>query len=524
MGGKRMKKKIHILSFIVIFLIILGFQYKVEYDIRSQTPSDSWSKEVEIAKADLYAYPKLIKNDKDNIIAFNDGDKVQIVVTDELGKKIKEKTFETKAGLIKEVNLLKGQEFFYLSFSLYEDGANLLKTIKLDKELNEVEQTKAENITETYQIGEEILIVGYSDKIEILDMAKNSKLDLKIKGATLFSGVQTEKGYLLTYSNGEDGFSYITVDSGVASIPKVAGVFNKTGNMAFLRSATSSDSKNGYLLVEYSVQGDLAGTRVLRFALDGSSINGSELYVNDNNNVYNVIGAYSEEGARFFATTDRIFGIKDLQNNIVDFTLKGDKVASYTYASRLPKLTIYPAVSGDEIVYCGYNKPGDFGIYLASQNDEFKKVNNVHLPIERTQATLNTLQGVIYSLVYIIYPIKWIMPIVLIIAIMSFLSYSYTDKKKKVYYLFICLVSTALKVAVVLSNSYGDNLYLLPQELAHKWVGILISIVISVICYSFGYRIYERDLEGMPISSFFLALTLDAMLTMMIFVPFFLTL
>ena len=507
-----------------MLLLIVGFQYKVEYDIRSQTPSAKWSKEVSIANADVYTYPKIIKSDKNNIIAFNDGDKVQLVVTDDFGKKIKGKTLETKAGLIKEVNLLKGQEYIYLSFSLYEDGANLLKTIKLDKELNEVEQTETENITETYQIGEEILIVGYADKIEILDMAKNSKLDLKIKGATLFSGVETEKGFMLTYANGEEGFNYITVESGVASMSKTAGVFNKTGNMAFLRSATASDSENGYLLVEYSVQGNLVGVRVLRFALDGSSKNSSELYVNDNKNVYNIIGTYSEEGARFFGTTDRIFGTKDLQKSIVDFTFKGDKVSSYTYASRLAKLTIYPAVSEDTIVYCGYNKPGDFGVYLGSQNDEFKKINNVHLPIEKTQATLNTLQGVMYSLVYIIYPIKWIMPTTLIIAIMSFLSYSFSDKKKKVYFSLICLVSAALKVAVVMSNSYGDNLYLLPQILAHKWVGILISIVISVICYSFGYKLYKEDLEGMPISSFFLALTLDAMLTMMIFVPFFLTL
>jgi hypothetical protein len=519
-----MKKKRYIISFIVMFILILGFQYKVEYDIRSQTPSDKWSKEVAIGKADVNTYPKILKNEKDNIIAFNDGDKVQIVVADDLGKKIKEKTFETKSGLVKEVNLLKGQGFFYLSFSIYENGANILKTIKLDKELNEVEQTKIENITETCQIGEEILIVGFKDKIEVLDMSKNSKLNLNVKGATLFSGVETEKGFMVTYANGEEGFKYVTVENGVVSIPKLAGVFNKTGNLTLLRAATSSDGENGYLLVEYSVKGEFVGTRILRFALDGSSENPSELYINNNKNVYNVIGTCSKEGARFFATTDRLFGTKDWQQSIVDFTLKGDKVASYTYASRLDKLTIYPAISGDTIVYCGYSKPGEFGVYLAAQNDEFKKINNVHLPIEKEQAALNTLQGFIYSLVYIIYPIKWIMPIGLIIAIMTFFSYSFTDEKKKLYFLLICIVSSALKVAVVLSNSYGDNLYLLPQILAHKWVGVLISIGISAMCYFAGYNRYKEDLEGMPISSFFIALTLDAMLTMMIFVPYFLTL
>lgn len=519
-----MKKKVYVISFIIMFLVILGFQYKVDYDIRSQTPSDKWSKEVAIAKADIYTSPKILKSDKNNIIAFNDGDKLKVVITDDLGKKIKEKSFETKAGLIKEVNLLKGQGFFYLSFSFYENGANILKTIKLDKELNEVEQTKIENVTETYQVGEEILIVGHKDKIEVLDMSNNSKLNLNIKGATLFSGVETEKGYMITYCNGEEGFSYITVQNGVASMPKLAGILNKSVAMTFIRTSTSSDAENGYVLVEYSVQGDFIGTRILRFALDGSSKDASELYVNENKMVYNILGTYSKEGARFFATTERLFGTKDWQQSIVDFTLKGDKVASYEFASRLDRLTIYPAVAGDTIVYCSYNKANEYGIYLGSQNEQFKKINNVHLPIEKKQAVLNTLQGFIYSLVYIIYPIKWIMPVVLIIAIVTFFSYSFSEEKKKLYFIITCLVSVALKVAVVLSNSYGNNLYLLPQVLAHKWVGILISIVISAICYSFGYKRYKEDLEGMPISNFFIALTLDAMLTMMIFVPFFLTL
>ncbi|MCB2291249.1 hypothetical protein LGK97_16090 [Clostridium sp. CS001] len=519
-----MKKRVYVISFIMIFLLILGFQYKVDYDIRSQAPSDKWSKEVVIAKADVYTSPKILKSDKNNIIAFNDGDKLKVVIADDLGKKVKEKSFETKAGLIKEVNLLKGQGFFYLSFSFYENGANILKTIKLDKELNEVEQTKTENVTETYQVGEEILIVGHKDKVEVLDMSKNSKLNLNIKGATLFSGVKIEKGFMITYCNGEEGFSYITVENGVASTPKIAGVLNKSGAMTFMRTSTSSDAENGYVLVEYSVQGEFVGTRVLRFALDGSSKEASELYINENKIVYNILGTYSKEGARFFATTERVFGKKDWQKSIVEFILKGDKVASYNFASRLARLTIYPAVAEDTIVYCSYNKENEYGIYMGSQNEQFKKVNNVHLPIEKEQAVLNTLQGFMYSLVYIVYPIKWVMPIVLIIAIQTFFSYSFTEEKKKLYFIITCIVSTALKVSVVLSNSYGDKLYLLPQVLVYKWVGILISIVISGICYSFGYKRYKEDLEGMPISSFFIALTLDAMLTMMIYVPFFITL
>ena len=132
-----MKYKMYIISFIVLFFTILGFQYKVEYGIRTQTPSDKWSKEVVIAKGDVSTFPKILKNDKNNIVAFNDGDKFRLVVTDELGKKVVEKTFETKAILIKEVNLMKAQGFFYLSFNFYDKGANCLKIIKLDNELKE---------------------------------------------------------------------------------------------------------------------------------------------------------------------------------------------------------------------------------------------------------------------------------------------------------------------------------------------------------------------------------------------------
>ena len=78
-------------------------------------------------------------------------------------------------------------------------------------------------------------------------------------------------------------------------------------------------------------------------------------------------------------------------------------------------------------------------------------------------------------------------------------------------------------MSTVLGNSYGEKMYLLPQILAHKWVAVLIGLVISTICYSFGYNLYKKDLEAMPISKFGIALVLDTMLTMMIFVPFFLT-
>jgi hypothetical protein len=524
MGGKKMKKKMYIISFIVMFFLILGFQYKVDYDIRKQAPSNKWSKEVAISKADVTTFPKILKNDKNNIVAFNDGDKIQLVETDDLGKKIKEKTFETKGTLVKEVNLLKGQEFFYLSWSFYDNGVNFLKVIKLDKEFNELERTKIENITEAYQIGENILIVGYKDKVQVLDMAKKAKMDLNIKGASLFSGVKTKKGFMFTYCDGKDGFSYITVEKGVASTPKLAGMFCKVEAMTFLNTATSSDSKNGYILIEYSVKGDFVGTRILRFALDGSSKNSSELYIDNNKHIYNVVGDDSKEGARFFATTDIVFGVKNSHQGIVDFILKDDKVTSYSNVSRLSGLTIYPAISGDTIAYCSFNKPEEYGVYLASQNEQFKKVNNVNLPIERNQAALNTLQGFIYSLFYIVYPLNWVVPVAVLISIMTFFSYKYSDKKKKIYFVLISIVSFALKMLGIFSNSYGDKLYLLPQILAHKWVAIAISAIISLICYSFGYNLYKEDLEAMVISKFGIALVLDTLLTMMIFVPFFITL
>ncbi len=524
MGGRKLKNRMYLISFIVLFFAIIGFQYKVEYDIRKQPPSDKWSKEVTIAKGNVTSFPKIIKDDKNNIVAFNDGGKLQIVVTDDLGKKIAEKSFETKDTLVKEVNLLKAQGFFYLSWNSYENGSNSLKIIKLDSELNKIDTSRIENITETCQIGEDILIVGYKDKIQVLDMAKNSKLNLDIKGISLISGAKTESGYMFTYSNGEEGFSYITVQGGVASAPKLAGVLNKSVAMTFMHTATSSDSENGYLLIEYSVQGEIVGTRILEFALDGSSKNASELYINGNKNIYNVVGTYSKEGARFFATTDRIFGTKDNQQGIVEFILRGNKVFSYSYVTRLAGLTTYPAISGDTIAYASYNKKDEYGVYLGSQNEAFKKANNIHLASETKQARLYTLQGFVYSLVYIIYPIKWIMPVLLLISIMTFFSYSLTDKKKKLYFILISIISFALKISVVLGNSYGERIYLLPQILAHKWVAILIGSILSAICYSFGYKLYKDDLEAMPISKFGIALVLDTMLTMMVFVPFFLTL
>ena len=518
-----MKNKTYILIFILLFFAIIGFQYSVEYNIRSRPPSESWSKEVYLSKGNIISFPKIIKSDKNNILAFNDGEMLRLVLTDDLGKKINEKSFQTNDDLVKEVNLLKAKEFFYLSFNSYENGANSLKIIKLDSELNEVGRSRIENITETYQIGEDILIVGYKDKIQVLDMAKDSKMNFNIKGASLFSGVKTESGFMFTYCSGDEGFSYINIKGAIATPPKVAGVLNKSAAMTFTHTATSSDSKNGYLLIEYNVQGEISGSRILKFAFDGSGENSSELYIDNNKYIYNAVGAYSKGGARFLATMERVFGTKDRQQDIVDFTLKDNRVASYSFASRLSGLTTYPAITGDTIAYCNYIKPNEYGVYLGSQNEEFKKANNVHLKTETQQTTLNTLQGFVYSLVYIIYPIKWIIPIVMLISIMTFFSYRITDKKKKLYFILISIASTALKTSVILSNSYGDKMYLLPQILMHKWVAVLTSAIISTICYSFGYRLYNQDIEAMIIGKFGIALVLDSMLTMMIFIPFFIT-
>ena len=69
-----MKNKMYTIGFIVLFFAIIGFQYKVEYDIRIQPPSVKWSKEVSIFKGNVTTFPKILKNNENNIVAFNDGE------------------------------------------------------------------------------------------------------------------------------------------------------------------------------------------------------------------------------------------------------------------------------------------------------------------------------------------------------------------------------------------------------------------------------------------------------------------
>jgi len=76
-----------------------------------------------------------------------------------------------------------------------------------------------------------------------------------------------------------------------------------------------------------------------------------------------------------------------------------------------------------------------------------------------------------------------------------------------------------LKTSSILKISYTDYITLLPEPLAYKGVGILICAILGILSYVFGYLLFKRDTEEMIIIKFSIALIVDTILTLAVFVP-----
>jgi hypothetical protein len=103
---------------------------------------------------------------------------------------------------------------------------------------------------------------------------------------------------------------------------------------------------------------------------------------------------------------------------------------------------------------------------------------------------------------------------------MSFFSYAFNKNRKQIFYTIIYAVTAVLKAYFIYTVSYTMYSSLLPDMLASPAAGIAISILLSTVSFMYGFTIYRKDLDSMPIGSFMLALLIDTLLSQMIFVPF----
>jgi hypothetical protein len=198
--------------FVVMAISILTMHYSFSYGLRKQPPSSEWSKEVLVSNGiqneAAKPYPKIINIDADYVIAHQDGPSVKLVKTDNLGKKTLEKAFQQGTDFIKYINLLSDDKYIYLYVVKAKGTGREMSCIKLDKDLNIIEDRIMDDVDSAVQIGKDVLVTVYKNKIEVLNVTSNAKVYKEVSDAKLVSGTKLNDKYMVSYQESNKYFRY----------------------------------------------------------------------------------------------------------------------------------------------------------------------------------------------------------------------------------------------------------------------------------------------------------------------------
>jgi len=517
-----MKKKKQVLFLIIIitFILILTGSYFNNYNLLKQPPSETWSKEVQLGSGGQKNSPVIIKEKDRLLTAYEDTKKLKICETDLSGKLLRTEEYDVDEELLKNVVFTKSSDGYVLMYNSSKSGQGYLENIILDKDLKVVNRKILEGVEHTYQIDSSNIVIAYNDKIEVINTLEDKSSSVMVEDLSMITASSSKDGLLVCYLEKDEFFKAVTFKEGVASEPISVTSIVKPEKISYNNISSSTDGKYGYILVEEYVRNEYALTKLIEFPIAGGETKISTLSVDDSKYIVNTKGSYSEDGGKFYATMSRAFGKKEVQQAIISFGIKDGQESNVEVVTRLRELCINPYIEEDYIGFLSFKEKGVYNVNIASTNEEFKSVNNVSRGSEKSRALFYMLEGVMISISYIIIMgFRWIIPVLVVGGAVTFIDYSFSEKKKKIVYIILSAVGIALKTYVITKVFYGTYVYMLPNVLAPVAIGIAISLLIGVIVYGYGYFVYIDDFEGIFIGKFSIFMLMDALLSLMVFVP-----
>jgi hypothetical protein len=510
--------------FIIIFLIITILHYRENLELRREPPSDKWAKEVLLSSGDITDYPQLIKYGEKYIVAHVDRNIIKILSTDNLGNKLQEKTFPSEGDMPRNVHVVTNESEINLMWITNDGDIKNIHSLELDSSFNIKNEDSINNVEDLKQVGNNLLVIGLKNTIRLIDYRLGKTTEISAPSNSMLCGTKSGDKYIVGFLNNFADFCYFLVENGVASEIKEVGVLKENSRVSYYNSAIAIEGDNGYIFAEYRYQGTYGGSKVMEFALDGSSYNTKETADKDRViSIFNVT-SYTEnnnKGIRFLAGGYRPLGKKESYEDILNLELKNGAIEQSTPISRTRALSGFPSGYGDTIVFCdvvGINKSN---LYMTSSREEFKTANNTNRNNEYILAFLDTAQSILFTFVYLIaYGALWIIPSFCIASVLSLIEYKLNNSYRKVTFISAYLFAFLLKAYFIYSIIFKKFRSFIPNNITPA-AGIGAILLISIICCIYGYRRYVVNMERNAIALNFSPLfILDSWFTLLLFVPF----
>ena len=499
-------------------------QYRENLALRREPPSSKWAKEVLLSTGNIIDYPQLIMDNDRYIVAHIDGEMIKILAADNLGKKLIEKSFPAGGDMPINVHVVTNGEELNLTWITSDKDMKNIHSLKLDHDFNLKGTNIINNVEDLKQVGDNLLIIGFKNTIKLIDYRSGNSSEVSAPLNSLICGAKLDDEYIVAFLNEDYNFNYFLVENGSASEIKNVGVLKTTSRSNYYNAAVAIEGDKGYVVAEYRYQAMYGGSKVMEFALDGSNYNTRETSNTEKVvSIFNIM-SYTErsnDGVKFLAGGYRPLGKKEMYEDILELEIKDGVIANSTPVSRTRALSGFPSGYGDTIVFCDVVGTDYSNLYMTSSREDFKIANNINRDNEYVLAFLDTVQGILFTFVYLVaYGVLWIIPSFCIASILSLVEYKYSNRFRKVIFVTAYFIAFLFKIYFIYSIMYRKFGYFLPEYLTPA-IGIGASLALSIVCCIYAFKKYTANMENNAIPiSFSPMLILDSWFTLFLFIPF----
>ncbi|MBD8048202.1 hypothetical protein [Clostridium faecium] len=527
----------------VMIIAIFCFHYSLNYKQAIKPPSEEWSKEVFLSQGDITEFPDIIEYKNNYVVAHQDGDIINVMLVDKLGRKIKESQFTASDKEPKDIDIITDNNSIYIDFLLTGGEKNTIEILKLNDDLNLVDKTNIKNVINKIKVSENISAIFYEDYVEIKDYLLNKTSRVNVgENTRLPVSAKYKNKYMLGYMSGLDEFYYIWIEEGKATAPKLGGNLSEITKVNFRDATMTIDEENVYVLVEYMFESKKFAVNLLKFPIDSENNStygpfgvkmgqGEDEVSADYEAGISTIVNYGEEPGTFLVSTRRMAEKLKEQTDIVKMKISKEKKKNSDEIlyrgkfkeplSRSKKVSINPVNCKDAVVFIDAVKEGKANLYITSKNPQFINENCESRKEEAISAFIQTLEGMFFGIVYIVsIGLIWIIPGISIVSLIAIIEYKLSEKLKKVMYFVSYAVIFSIKFYFINRIFHINSAFLLPNYY-NSAVGFLCIFTISLPCALYGYNKYKDDLEYNVIALRVpFMLIIDSIMTLMLYVSF----
>jgi hypothetical protein len=460
-------------------------------------------------------------------VAYSDGKNIRIIKVDSIGRKIAEKAIPIRSGAVKDLYLFTNDKDLFLVTKILIGNSQSVVCLKGNDNYDFKEVETISDVSDVVQIDKYSMALSSWNKIQFIDFKQDKKAYITVTGQSFLMGSKNKDEYIVAYLSDSFKIQYVTVKDGIISEPKLGGVLPEVTYTYFQRATLIANDNVVNALMEYKYRepnspNEYIDTKLLTFSLDSNKYNSGKVSVNGEKMVLSNIEHFSNgKENSILATATRSYGNKKNFDDIIKVDVKNGEFVKATPLSRSNELSIYGNGSEDTVIFCDVVTSNNYKLYMVSSRDNFKKANNTIRKNELKLAIIDTLDSIIYSPGYIIlYSMFWVLPCLLIVAILTVMEYKLSKGWRHRAFIFTCIISILIKYYFVYKISYGRYKMMLPK-LLNPWIGFGVCILIGAAFYIPAYFNYKKNEGSMTIAvPFSISLFLESFFTVMLFGSF----